>query len=593
MQKSYLAMAVALVATVISQSASAMTISGVIRNAQGLEMSGAIISVSVGDQQKSVYSAKDGSYAISHSLGGSVKLRVRTPFYQDVMVDLVGAPEDVVRHDVTLTNLQSAEQASDSLASSAHAATLQFPSAELKASFISQCNYCHQIGNSLTRRPRSHDEWQATVERMGGYMALLNDEEKQAVTDTFSRSFTGKTVENIQTYEYSPQLANAKVEEWFFGDGLAFPHDAEIGSDGLFYAADEGHDVVWEINPETGAVKSYPLPDIDLPKGGKFSALQLPIGVYNGKHGPHSFAEDKHGKLWMTNALSGTLASFDIHTKAFELFTIPGDALYPHTIRIDQQGIIWFTEAISNAVVRFDPTTKQFTVIDLPANGFLRWMTEATLPYAMKLFAAWPGMNYPLAISPQRWAERGRDVVNLPYGIDVNPKDGSIWYAKLLANKIGRIDPQTLKLEEFDVPLSGPRRPRFDQNGILWIPVFDHGAIMKFDPASGVFTTYPMPTLAPGEWEAPYALNVHPVTGDVWITSNTSDRLFSFNPRTETFVAYPLPTKVTWMRDIVFTKDGKVCNSSSNLPSYAIEGGRPSIICLDPHGAEQDRQNAQ
>ena len=92
MQKSYLAMAVALVATVISQSASAMTISGVIRNAQGLEMSGAIISVSVGDQQKSVYSAKDGSYAISHSLGGSVKLRVRTPFYQDVMVDLSGAP---------------------------------------------------------------------------------------------------------------------------------------------------------------------------------------------------------------------------------------------------------------------------------------------------------------------------------------------------------------------------------------------------------------------------------------------------------------------------------------------------------------------
>ena len=98
-----------------------------------------------------------------------------------------------------------------------------------------------------------------------------------------------------------------------------------------------------------------------------------------------------------------------------------------------------------------------------------------------------------------------------------------------------------------------------------------------------------MPTLAPNEWEAPYALNVHPQTGEVWITSNTSDRLFNFNPKTEQFTAYPLPTRVTWMRDIAFTADGKVCNSSSNLPAYAIEGGRPSIICLDPHGGEQDR----
>lgn len=31
-----------------------------------------------------------------------------------------------------------------------------------------------------------------------------------------------------------------------------------------------------------------------------------------------------------------------------------------------------------------------------------------------------------------------------PYGIDVNPIDGSIWYAALTAHKIGRIDAKTL-----------------------------------------------------------------------------------------------------------------------------------------------------
>jgi hypothetical protein len=47
---------------------------------------------------------------------------------------------------------------------------------------------------------------------------------------------------------------------------------------------------------------------------------------------------------------------------------------------------------------------------------------------------------------------------------------------------------------------------------------------------------------------------------------------------------YPLPTRVTWLRDLVFAKDGGICSSSSNLPAYGIEGGRASFICLYPDG---------
>ena len=90
--------------------------------------------------------------------------------------------------------------------------------------------------------------------------------------------------------------------------------------------------------------------------------------------------------------------------------------------------------------------------------------------------------------------------------------------------------------------------------------------------------------LSPNEYETPYALNVHPKTGDVWITSNMSDRIFRFTPSTKTFVSYPLPTRVTWLRDLVFAKDGGICSSSSNLPAYGIEGGRASFICLYPDG---------
>jgi hypothetical protein len=58
--------------------------------------------------------------------------------------------------------------------------------------------------------------------------------------------------------------------------------------------------------------------------------------------------------------------------------------------------------------------------------------------------------------------------------------------------------------------------------------------------------------------------------------------MFRFNPRDKSFVTYPMPTRVTWLRDLVFAKDGGICSSSSNLPAYGIEGGLASINIAGP-----------
>ena len=93
-----------------------------------------------------------------------------------------------------------------------------------------------------------------------------------------------------------------------------------------------------------------------------------------------------------------------------------------------------------------------------------------------------------------------------------------------------------------------------------------------------------------GEYETPYALNVNRRTGDVWMAANNSDRVLRFRPSTRTFLSYPSPTRVTVLRDFAFTEEGAVCSSSSNLPSGAIEGGRPSFICIEPEGGTRDRE---
>ena len=168
----------------------------------------------------------------------------------------------------------------------------------------------------------------------------------------------------------------------------------------------------------------------------------------------------------------------------------------------------------------------------------------------------------------------------------MHPQTGEIWYSKLYAGKIGVVDPKTFEVTEYDSPMSGPRRLRFDKKGQLWIPAFNEGGLMRFDTVTKKFTTFKLPLLASGEYEIPYALNVHPDTGLIWITTNQSDRILSFDPKTKQFTSYPSPTRVTFLRDLTFTKDGKICASNSNLPAYAIEGGRPVMLCIDAGDAK-------
>jgi hypothetical protein len=177
-------------------------------------------------------------------------------------------------------------------------------------------------------------------------------------------------------YGATTQLARAKVEEWSVGDGLSFIHDLDVASNGKFYGTDEGHDKLWELDPRTSEVTGIDLPPSDLPRGGKFSGMNLPIDIFTGSHWPHSMAEASDGHIWIANALSSTIMSFDPATRAFKTYPVPNDALYPHTIRVDKNDIVWFTIVASNQIGRFDPKTEEMQVLRLPANGFWRWVSE-------------------------------------------------------------------------------------------------------------------------------------------------------------------------------------------------------------------------
>ena len=114
---------------------------------------------------------------------------------------------------------------------------------------------------------------------------------------------------------------------------------------------------------------------------------------------------------------------------------------------------------------------------------------------------------------------------------------------------------------------------------------------MRFDPIKQTFESFVIPSIGEGEYETPYlSLNVDRRSGDVRMSANNSDRVPRFSPSTRKLFSYPSPTRVTVLRDFSFTSDGTVCSSSSNLPSYAIEDHRPSLIGIEPEGGARDRR---
>ena len=556
----------------------------------GVPAYGAMVSATdpSGDLRQTVYTAADGTYVLRTPYAGAITVRARIAGYGDAQNQRSVGREETVKLDLTVRAFASLSENNASLSASAFNARLPWKDvARDRPAFVSQCNYCHQLGNSWTRLPLDHAGWMGEINKMEGILALVSVPEKHAIADVLSRGFAAGPITAKQSYGASPQLARAKFSEWFLGDGYTFIHDADIARDGLMYGTDEGHDLLWTLDLKTNKILQYPLPKSDLPRGGMFSGMKLPIGQFTGQHGPHSMGQTSDGRIWITNALSGTLTSFDPVTKRFKIYPVGHDALYPHTVRIGRDDVVWFTIVASNQIGRFDPKTETMTVINLPHNGVVRWVTDMLFPTLMRIGSWFPNQAHHLNLSTSRIF--GHSIMAFPYGIDVNPKDGSIWYAKLYANKIGRIDPATLKVQEWNTPMVGPRRPRFDAEGAFWIPSFDEGGLMRFDPATGRFKTWKIPAIGAGEYETPYALNVDPRTGQIWMAANNSDRIIRFDPKTEAFFSYPSPTRVTVLRDFTFTGDGRVCSSSSNMPAAAIEGGRASFLCLDPDGGAADR----
>ncbi len=71
--------------------------------------------------------------------------------------------------------------------------------------------------------------------------------------------------------------------------------------------------------------------------------------------------------------------------------------------------------------------------------------------------------------------------------------DGSIWWTGQYANKLGRLDPKTGQIREFDLPAkSQPHGLAEDRQGNIWSTGIQKGVIGRLDPRTGQVREYPL-----------------------------------------------------------------------------------------------------
>jgi virginiamycin B lyase len=443
----------------------------------------------------------------------------------------------------------------------------------LKEVFQLNCAFCHQQASPFMRNERTVEQWVDVIKRMNTYGARLPGDDIEPVAELLQKEYR-ELRENPEQVPlprpWEEHLSSIEMTEWPIGDGFSQMHDFLLHPNGYVYVGDNLFDRIYEIDTDTGDYTVYKVPHAEDARVGGILGNRFTIfpKMYN-YMGVHSFAySPKDGNIFITPSMQQALLEFDVKEKKFITHEMPG-GLYPHTIRTDAQDRVWFTMALSSQVAMFDRESGEFTLYDLPARGFQEWLIFKTLPV---LFSIDPE-NRPLP-SPDRESTG----LPMPYGIDVAP-DGSIWVARLYANDLAHIDPDSGEITMIDFPYNGPRRLRADADGNIWIVAFQQGLLVKYDPRSKTFSDYALPVVN----ELPYALNVDRDRAVVWVNGNQSDTILGFDIASESWKVYPMPRQRFFTRDIeVSEEDGAVYTTNSHFPTWQSEGGTPTLLRITP-----------
>jgi virginiamycin B lyase len=348
----------------------------------------------------------------------------------------------------------------------------QLPEGEGKQLVQGMCTACHET-NLITRSSGyTLEGWRELIQTM---INLSGTPAGDTITKYLATHFPAGThlKPNLVRGESSITFREWKVPT--LGQRARDPVQTPDGS--IWWAGQDGN-IVGRINPETGEMVEYTLPD---------------------KAKPHSITPDEQGNIWYTGNGNGTIGKLDPRTGMITEYKMPDPAaLDPHTAVFDKQGTLWFTLQQSNMVGRLIPATGDIKLVTMPR--------PKSRPYGIKvssegdLWVACHGNNCLVKVDPKTMALREYplpDPKTIVRRLDI-ASDGMIWYVNSSLGRLGRLDPKTGEVKEWPSP-SGPKSHPYAiavVDDIVWYNESGQrpDALVRFDPKTERFQSWAVPS---------------------------------------------------------------------------------------------------
>ena len=368
------------------------------------------------------------------------------------------------------------------------------------------CTSCHSVNNIFNSTGYDEAGWR----KVFGSMVALPAAQADLVASYLVRSFPARTDRQPTRVAGG---ASVKITEWVaptLGQRVRDPLEAQDGAiwwTGMFAS------LVGRMDPQTGRMREY-----HLPQGAR----------------PHGIAEDAQGNIWYTGNGNGTVGRVDPRTG--EVTAYKTAARDPHTPFFHPNGNLYFTAQRSRMLGRLDPRTGELTEVQ----------TGAANPYGIQMDSngtLWVAFNGP--------------ALDRPGG---EPIEGAM---------LASVNPETMELRYYGLPdpASRVRRLALDSNDMVWFVNSAKGRIGRLNPTTGEVTEWPSPS---GPDSHPYAIAV--IDDVIWYNESgmRPDPLVRFDPKTETFQSFAIPSGVGIIRNMFVTREGNLLIHQSSMNRFGL-----------------------
>ena len=131
------------------------------------------------------------------------------------------------------------------------------------------------------------------------------------------------------------------------------------------------------------------------------------------------------------------------------------------------------------------------------------------------------------------------------------------------------VDPKTLEIREYTLPdpASRPRRIAITSDDIIWYSDYSRGFLGRLDPATGKVTEWQSPS---GPKSAPYGISA--INDIIWYSESetTPNTVVRFDPKTEKFQSWVIPGGGNIVRNTSVTKDGDFVLANSLVNAVTL-----------------------